>query len=693
MFVGVVTSAASGWCVGGWDGDDRGVTGLGGRRERRVWLLVGVVCALVGAACAGYVGRQLSHGELEASDTASLAAVGLAVVAGLVAVVALRKQSQANTAAFADAALTRGWAATLAGQVEAGEGVVRRQLLGADTRRINLAYRVHSAGLRPARVPGAGRLFSDGPGGPALPDVVSFYRDTRPERLVITGAGGAGKTVLALELLLALVEGRGEADPVPVRVPLSWWDTERQSLPELLETRLVEAYDWPRRMAAGLVRDGMVLPVLDGLDEMDPPGPGGGPDPAAPRATAVVEALNAYQRGREAGPLILTSRTGHYDALPPQAVVVDAARITVEPVGGADAGEYLTGRALDSARWRPLTGHLAADPTGMLAGVLSTPWRLGLTATVYHREGNPAELLALPDADAVDEHLLARYIPATLRTTPNPNGYTPDQVHRWLHHLSLHLDPVDTGGGTGTGGPEGTDLLLHELWPLGGRRRVRATEAVLTTLASLVVLVVALAAELFPMSPVMVLSVLPAAALTVSASRPRRWTNPLRALRTNTRRAAAAVITIGPTAAITIGLIFGITAGIMAVIAIVITIGPTFGVTEEPVTNRGTRAAIRTDALFGLTTGAMAGAAAGAMAGMAFGLAFGLVVGLMVGKASRRYLVFLAWSRRRLPFRLGRFLDWASDTGLMRYSGAAYQYRHRELQHWLRQHPQPPTHP
>ncbi|MFD0069041.1 hypothetical protein ACFVJ9_50035, partial [Streptomyces sp. NPDC127574] len=77
-----------------------------------------------------------------------------------------------------------------------------------------------------------------------------------------------------------------------------------------------------------------------------------------------------------------------------------------------------------------------------------------------------------------------------------------------------------------------------------------------------------------------------------------------------------------------------------------------------------------------------------------YGLMAGLSFGLMEGApASRRYAVFLLCSRRRLPFRLGLFLDWAATAGLLRYSGPAYQYRHREFQHWLRQHPQPPSTP
>lgn len=79
-------------------------------------------------------------------------------------------------------------------------------------------------------------------------------------------------------------------------------------------------------------------------------------------------------------------------------------------------------------------------------------------------------------------------------------------------------------------------------------------------------------------------------------------------------------------------------------------------------------------------------------AGAVIGVVFGTIFGIMFGAgAARRYAVFLLCSRRHLPFRLGVFLDWAVTAGLMRYSGPAYQYRHRELQHWLRQHPNPST--
>ncbi|MEU9609731.1 NACHT domain-containing protein [Streptomyces sp. NPDC048057] len=747
------------------------MTRLGGSCQRHVWLLIGVVCGVVAVASAVYVVRQLSHGGLETADTAGLLALVLTVVTGLVAVVALWKQSQANTATFADAALVSGWAKTLAADMEREEGAVRQQLLGGDTRKINLAYRLVPSGMaRSAAAPGAGRLSTDGPGGPAVPDIAAFYHATKPLRLVVTGAAGAGKTVSVLELLLALIESRAENDPVPVRIPLSRWDTDRQTLPQLLQTWLMEAHGKPKYMAEGLVRHGLVLPVLDGLDEMDTTGPRGRPDPRAPRATAVVRALNAYQRGREAGPLVLTCRTGHYDALTSHTAVVDAARISIDPVDSADAHAYLTGRALDPARWRPLTEHLAAEPGGMLAGVLSTPWRLGLTATVYHHDGDPGELLALPDAGAVDAHLLARYVPAATRTAVASHGYEADQVHRWLHHLTRHLAPTTAGRAqtrTATRGPEATDLLLHELWPLAGRKRVQAGVALLGAFITLPLA--------FTSGPALWLfGVLVAAAAGYLPHRmeaPQRWTFPFRSLRTAVLTpgfagwlAGVILATLGGNA------IGGRDLGTTIAMAGVIGVVTISGFRTEPGASRGGRAAIRNDALLGTALGipsAIALGTAGAGAGkvtdgytvMHSGI---LVVGSSVlalfaigalvvainwtrtavlwgilmlaaatyhlperlrkvadlstqvsipdlsmfgillifvfmtalgGVASRRYLVFLLWSRGRLPFRLGRFLDWAVEAGLLRYSGAAYQYRHRELQHWLRDHPNPPQVP
>ncbi|MER6105104.1 hypothetical protein ABT115_22980 [Streptomyces sp. NPDC001832] len=136
------------------------------------------------------------------------------------------------------------------------------------------------------------------------------------------------------------------------------------------------------------------------------------------------------------------------------------------------------------------------------------------------------------------------------------------------------------------------------------------------------------------------------------------------------------------------------------------------GLRVERTTVANPRQTIRADMVYGLLIGPLAGllgGLAGSLAGLVLAIqdgseltdglaagpviacAVGLVVGIASGcaRAARRYGVFLLLSRGKLPFRLGVFLDWAVTAGLLRYSGPGYQFRHRELQQWLSQHPRP----
>jgi hypothetical protein len=105
--------------------------------------------------------------------------------------------------------------------------------------------------------------------------------------------------------------------------------------------------------------------------------------------------------------------------------------------------------------------------------------------------------------------------------------------------------------------------------------------------------------------------------------------------------------------------------------------------------------------LFGLAVGLAVGLAGrfavelvfALVFGLAVGLAFGLAFGPAGGPAGVRYGFLLVCTRGRLPWFLGRFLDWCYSANLIRVSGIAYQFRHRELQDYLatRPHPLPPA--
>jgi hypothetical protein len=661
-----------------------------------------------------YAVWQISHGGLSAGDTAGVLGLPLGVAGLVVTVVALRRLQEGTEA---DLALAQ--AKTLARLVETSEGRVLVQLLGADTERINLRYDLLPATERTALAPPAGLAVADA--SVPLPDIAAYYRDTRPARLVVTGAPGAGKTVLVLELILALIETRADGEPVPVRVPLAQWDTNLP-LREMLVQRLADAYNLPSAVAVNVVRHNLVLPVLDGLDEMDPVRPDGTPDPAAPRARAALEQLSVYQDAGSPAPLVLACRTAHYNALAATGTLLDAARIAVAPVRSNRAVAYLTARARDLPRWQLLLDHLTAHPASAHARLLSTPWRLCLTATVYTRTGDPAELLAHPTAEDLDEHLLARYISAatTAAADANPHNYTPQQIHHWLHHLASHLAPTP-------GTPTRTDIALDRLWLMAGRARVRTADALLATLACLLPLPLAWTFS----QPAATARVWLALAVVMGAG--HGLLDRSRAARLDLRRLASRYGRAGPSdvplvlmggpvlfglvgrllfgsLGTPIGLLFGLVFGLMAGLMIALQADQSSAATPGAIISEDMQfalvVALVPGLLFGLVPGLAAGVAAGVAAGLlhgllglVVGLVFGLVVGpilgLVVGPtqgasgASWRYLVFLLCARGRVPFRLARFLDWGCVAGLMRYSGSAYQFRHREFQMWLAVHPDP----
>lgn len=67
-----------------------------------------------------------------------------------------------------------------------------------------------------------------------------------------------------------------------------------------------------------------------------------------------------------------------------------------------------------------------------------------------------------------------------------------------------------------------------------------------------------------------------------------------------------------------------------------------------------------------------------AWAAWLLGVAYAGFVGLTMAEAPwRRYLALLICTRGRLPWRLGAFLSWSYELGLLRTSGIAYQSRHQ----------------
>lgn len=663
-----------------------------GRTQGRLWA---AVCVLLLAVAAVLLWRGLRHAKLGDIDPLG---GGVGLVALVLAIGAWRQSSRAQRLADTDVGR---WALELARAVATTESAQRRQLLSGQADPIDVEFVFTPKPPHDAR--GAGPRGS-------LRAVVDYFRELHPQRLVITGPPGAGKTVLAIELILSLLERRAPDEPVPVRVPASGWDPA-VPVERWLAHRLTQAFGLPEATATALVEAHLILPVIDGLDEMDTePHPGYGS-----RAGRALEALNSHQRFQARARMVLTCRTEQYEALTARnRRARDAARVTLTPVAPDKAWAFIES-VIDTdplPRWQPVLEALTQDDHP-LAAALGTPWRLTLAVTVYEQRHpvtgdylrDPGDLVHT-NADLVDRHLLDSFIPAATAAATaanrNPRGYPPEQVRAWLTVLARYLDlntdrPPFAGRSLST-----TDLVLHELWPLAGNRSRVVATVVTAAPAAILPIVVALSSV-----PVWFTALCSVPVVALTAASWTRWPEPgridLSRAQLSVDRTHFLMLGLGIVSGLALGPTVGYPLGIACGLVFVF-MGGFLGEVETRASavGKSARGPIRDDLKAVLTRGLAAGLTAGLMSGLAFGLTTGLVLGAIsgltfgftfgpnsgCGLAAVRYLAFLVCVRRRLPWRLGRFLDWCyADAGLIRTAGIAYQFRHLDLQEHLARPP------
>jgi hypothetical protein len=234
----------------------------------------------------------------------------------------------------------------------------------------------------------------------SLNTIADFFQRLPDSRLVVRGPAGSGKTVLALRALLDLIAALPEEPGMRLRVPV------RLDLPEFepgdgldvaqvarrldgwIAAHLVSAYRVRPAVARGLVQEGWILPILDGLDQL-----------RQVDGRAVAAALRA--------PFILLGRDDAA-AFPPATVV------HLQPLSIEQVAAWLVYQFPDPTkppgvehRWLRVLRHLAAEPDGALATCLRSPIGLSLIVTAYRDPATtPDDLLALPPED-LEPHLRA----------------------------------------------------------------------------------------------------------------------------------------------------------------------------------------------------------------------------------------------------------------------------------------------
>ena len=527
-------------------------------------------------------------------------------------------------------------------------------------------------------------------------------------RLVVLGEPGTGKTMLMVRLVLDLLARRAEGSPVPFLASVASWNPAGQDLRDWLAAQLL--IDHPAlagppptgreepTQAAALLASGLILPVLDGLDEI----------PERARGSAISQINDALRPGEQ---LVVTCRTRQYrDVIRPwggvEVALRAAATVQLRPLDANAVRGYLCDDAaglVTRARWDPVLAVLGTEaPAGQ---ALSTPLMVGLARAIYNpRPGeltgalrDPAELCspALADRSAVESLLFDAFIPAAYRNDPSGRWKAKD-AESWLVFLARHLERTIGSA----------DLAWWRLVSAIPRNRLRLitgfggglvgcfTGALAGWIAAGVAGVVAggLAGGL-------VLGLLFGLSLGAGTYR-----SPVRGTRWKLARGVPAGLLTGLAAGLGIGLAAGIWAGFVAGLTGGLLFGTAIGLTAVPgdfaaaisplsVLIRDRRTALVSGTIFGLS-GLAAGIGAVLAARLTGGLLFGAISGFVFGASAGLALSGSAWPsymftrgwlafHHHLPWPLMSFLSDAHQRGVLRQAGAVYQFRHIELQHRL----------
>ncbi len=252
-------------------------------------------------------------------------------------------------------------------------------------------------------------------------EIVDVF-DSMDRSLLILGEPGSGKTTLLLELARDLMSraANDPTHPIPVIFPLSTWAETRKPLVEWLQDELNLRYDVPRKIAKEWVESDQILPLLDGLDEVQ-----------SERRRVCVEAINAFRQAHGFLPIAITSRTADYEALAEPLRLHGA--ILVRPLTREQVNIYLAD--LGSAG-EPVRAAICEDLS--LWESLDSPLMLNVVTVSY--AGRQTTSVSTPGtADEHRDQVFGAYVSQMLSRRIARARYRREQTVRWLNWLADEL--------------------------------------------------------------------------------------------------------------------------------------------------------------------------------------------------------------------------------------------------------------
>nr|WP_322715963.1 NACHT domain-containing protein [Nostoc sp. ChiQUE02]MDZ8228818.1 NACHT domain-containing protein [Nostoc sp. ChiQUE02] len=246
-------------------------------------------------------------------------------------------------------------------------------------------------------------------------------------KLLILGAPGSGKTTTQLELAHELIKQAEEQPdyPVPVLFNLSSWKDDRQSITDWLVAELKSKYGVSTKLGKDWVDNQQLLPLLDGLDELDPQ-----------RQESCVQAINQFLASENRPfSLVVCSRSEEYSNYSTQLQLNGA--IYLQSLTNNQICDYLT-----SINYIELWSTISNDLD--LLELVKTPLLLSITVLASQEISVEQWQHLNSTADRI-QYLLDAYVGRMLTRDINSRAYFQNKIpiarktRMWLVWLAKRM--------------------------------------------------------------------------------------------------------------------------------------------------------------------------------------------------------------------------------------------------------------
>ncbi len=250
---------------------------------------------------------------------------------------------------------------------------------------------------------------------------ILYAYEQAQEELLILGAPGAGKSTLLLDLALQLVEhaDADETHPLPIILPLSSWAVQQSPLAEWLTEQLAQTYDIPHILSKRWVEQEYILPLLDGLDEME-----------ETARSACITAINTYHR-EHLNPLVVCSRQNEYEVATTRERLGLQSAVVVQPLTFKHVEQSLhtAGPAFSDLR-------VTLEQRPALRELATTPLMLSVLLLTY--QGASLDAIIQPDVD-LEQRVWTDYVARMVKRKGDETRYSLQHTCSWLTWLAQQM--------------------------------------------------------------------------------------------------------------------------------------------------------------------------------------------------------------------------------------------------------------